>query len=106
MPVPAVVPAKRKPTRGWRSADEGVEGRAVGFGEGADRCGGHAVEVERVSADEAEQARTARRVQLDSWAVDEFTPEEYVRIGSSTDVTEGFIGKEAPRPKLVASGQA
>ncbi|WP_370299554.1 acyl-CoA dehydrogenase [Abyssibacter sp.] len=65
-----------------------------------------ALEKQVISADEAEQARTARRVQLNSWAVDEFTPEEYVRIGSSTDVTEGFIGKEAPRPKLVASGQA
>ena len=65
-----------------------------------------ALERQVITAEEAEQVRETRRVQLESWGVDEFSPEEYVRIGSSTAVTEGFIGKDAPRPKLVASGQA
>lgn len=65
-----------------------------------------ALEAGVITAAEADQVRAARAAQYEAYAVDEFTPEEYVRVGSATEVSESFIGKDAPRPKLVAAGQA
>ena len=60
-----------------------------------------ALEHDVITETEAMLIRAAREAQFAAYAVDEFTPEEYVRVGGS-EVTEGFAGPEAPRPKLVA----
>ena len=61
-----------------------------------------ALEKSVITEAEARQVREAREAQYAAYAVDSFTPEEYVGADKKAEVTEGFAGPDAPRPKLAA----